>query len=191
MDTKTCTKCFIEKPANAEFFYRAKHTKDGWRPECKDCHNKPKQIVYEFPASKVCTGCGVEHMATAEFFQLSNKGKYGLTAICKKCSAEYYEQNKKMIARRFKRWYRDGGREKVLVSNSQRRARLAGAKGSHTIEQWEDRCGYYGNKCVDCGSSEITKDHRIPLSKGGTNWASNLIPRCKPCNSGKRDRWIG
>jgi 5-methylcytosine-specific restriction endonuclease McrA len=185
---KVCTKCFIEKPATTEFFHKLG---DGLRPDCKGCRGKGKAVVYEFPASKVCTRCGCEHMATSEFFHVASKGKYGISAICKSCAAGYNKQNKIRIAANFTRWYKNGGRETVLANNAARRVRELGAKGSHTPQQWEARCEYYGNKCVDCGSPDITKDHRVPLSKGGTDWASNLIPRCKSCNSRKRDWWVG
>jgi hypothetical protein len=40
--------------------------------------------------------------------------------------------------------------------------------------------------CAYCGkSSDISIDHLIPKSKGGTNCADNLIRVCKHCNSSK------
>jgi 5-methylcytosine-specific restriction endonuclease McrA len=61
--------------------------------------------------------------------------------------------------------------------------------GSHTYEQWLARCAYFGWKCAYCRmdltAETVTQDHMIPLSKGGTNWASNLAPACLPCNMKK------
>lgn len=37
-------------------------------------------------------------------------------------------------------------------------------------------------------ADELTVDHVIPLSKGGTNHRSNLAILCRPCNSAKGDR---
>jgi hypothetical protein len=49
-----------------------------------------------------------------------------------------------------------------------------------------------GFTCCDCGASpqknpdvELHVDHRIPVSKGGTNALSNLQTLCKSCNLGK------
>lgn len=39
MNTKTCTKCNIEKPATKEFFRPDKRYKDGFNSWCRKCHN--------------------------------------------------------------------------------------------------------------------------------------------------------
>lgn len=46
-----------------------------------------------------------------------------------------------------------------------------------------------GYKCQYCGSNkQLTVDHIIPLSKGGTNEIDNLITSCRYCNSKKHDK---
>jgi 5-methylcytosine-specific restriction endonuclease McrA len=42
--------------------------------------------------------------------------------------------------------------------------------------------------CHYCGQEATTVDHVIPISKGGTDEAQNMVAACNPCNSGKRDR---
>jgi hypothetical protein len=51
------------------------------------------------------------------------------------------------------------------------------------------------HRCVDCGASahddpliRLEVDHRIPVSKGGTNDPENLQTLCWACNNGKSDR---
>jgi 5-methylcytosine-specific restriction endonuclease McrA len=72
------------------------------------------------------------------------------------------------------------------------RARRLGAKGCHTLVQWMARVRLYSWKCFYCGvklnRKTLTKDHRKPLSKGGSDFARNLVPACKACNSGKSGR---
>jgi len=50
-----------------------------------------------------------------------------------------------------------------------------------------------GFHCSYCGSvltlKNRTVDHLIPLSKGGDNSFSNLIPACRACNKGKANRF--
>jgi len=43
--------------------------------------------------------------------------------------------------------------------------------------------------CSQCGTpSDLTVDHIIPLSKGGTNDLANLRVLCRPCNSSRRSQ---
>jgi 5-methylcytosine-specific restriction endonuclease McrA len=72
------------------------------------------------------------------------------------------------------------------------RARTMMAQGSHSFEQWMARVKIFRWRCNYCSSklnsATLTKDHRVPLSKGGTDFARNLVPACRSCNSGKKDR---
>ena len=90
--------------------------------------------------------------------------------------------------------YRNNPRRRrlVLFYEAQRRALQAGLSGTHTLEQWLARVDFYGWRCAYCSTSldfaTLTQDHVIPVSRGGTNWASNLRPACKSCNSKKKNR---
>jgi 5-methylcytosine-specific restriction endonuclease McrA len=40
--------------------------------------------------------------------------------------------------------------------------------------------------CQYCGSTaRLHVDHRVPLSRGGTNLFENLVTACAPCNQSK------
>ncbi|WP_438291776.1 HNH endonuclease [Streptomyces sp. HUAS TT7] len=44
-------------------------------------------------------------------------------------------------------------------------------------------------QCSRCGSTrDLTGDHIIPLSKGGTSALSNIAVLCRRCNSSKGNR---
>lgn len=92
---------------------------------------------------------------------------------------------------RAKRW-RQENPERTRAARRRRRAAVAGASGSHTEAQWRARAAFYGWRCRYCGAeldaSTATRDHVIPLSRGGSDWASNLVPACGPCNSRKGAR---
>ena len=46
-----------------------------------------------------------------------------------------------------------------------------------------------GYECVYCGSSkDLTLDHVVPKSRGGTNNWTNLVTSCQKCNLRKADR---
>ncbi len=70
-----------------------------------------------------------------------------------------------------------------------RRAIALGYQGEHfTEEDWLallERCGH---RCLACGATEdLSVDHVVPLSLGGSNAASNLQILCSRCNSQKGD----
>ena len=55
---------------------------------------------------------------------------------------------------------------------------------------WKDVCAHA--KCHYCQivmePSEVTMDHVVPIVRGGRSVRGNIVPACKNCNSGKRDR---
>lgn len=60
-----------------------------------------------------------------------------------------------------------------------------------TEKQWEIAKNYFGNVCCYCGKkTKLTKDHIVPLHKGGRLCMENVIPCCTSCNSSKRDNNI-
>ena len=72
---------------------------------------------------------------------------------------------------------------------ARRYAREKGAKGSHTLNEWLCLKDMFENKCANCKKEEkLTKDHIIPLSKGGTDFIENIQPLCKSCNSKKHNK---
>jgi 5-methylcytosine-specific restriction endonuclease McrA len=105
----------------------------------------------------------------------------------------YYERHKDLFrerARTDRQSHRERSRATSRRNCRRRRARMFAAQGSHTENQWLSRVERFGWKCVYCGialtKQTLTQDHVIPLSEGGSDFASNLVPACRPCNSRKR-----
>ena len=70
-----------------------------------------------------------------------------------------------------------------------RKQRLKTNGGQHTKEEWECLKEEHNWICVNCfKSGEITKDHIIPVSKGGTDDIKNIQPLCRSCNSRKHNQ---
>ena len=76
--------------------------------------------------------------------------------------------------------------ERMVFLKTQRYAREQGAIGSHTFEQWIELKCKFQNRCAKCFKKKpLTKDHIVPLSKGGSNFIKNIQPLCRNCNSRK------
>lgn len=68
----------------------------------------------------------------------------------------------------------------------ERRARQTGAGGTHTLQEWLDKCALLGNVCIYCGEARpLERDHQIPISRGGSNDITNIVPACRSCNRRK------
>lgn len=71
-----------------------------------------------------------------------------------------------------------------------RKIRELHAQGIHTQEDWLLLIKACGGLCLRCGATDVSKDHIVPLARGGTNSLSNLQPLCRSCNSWKGTKTI-
>lgn len=83
------------------------------------------------------------------------------------------------------------------ASKATRRARECGSHGTYTWAEVARKWMAIGKRCAYCDqpkrNDEIEPDHVVPLSRGGSNSITNVVPSCKPCNNDKRtlllDEW--
>ncbi len=109
----------------------------------------------------------------------------------KQLCQDWYERNKEHYQEQ-KRKHRQENKEQIRQYGRQRRARKAGAKGSHTYKEWEAKLEEFHHLCAYCSgqlnalsSKDITEDHIIPLTRGGSDYIENIVPACRSCNSKK------
>lgn len=79
-------------------------------------------------------------------------------------------------------------REQEKTRYHKRRSRMANNGGNHTTKEWLELVKRHKNRCVICGEEKkLTRDHILPISKGGSNDIKNIQPLCGSCNSRKKD----
>lgn len=82
-------------------------------------------------------------------------------------------------------------RANIRKRDALRRARQAGFKieGYHTDQEWQELLRVCEYRCSCCGRHQdetpLTRDHVIPLVKGGSDEIWNIQPLCRSCNSMK------
>lgn len=158
MINNICIRCKQEKPI--EQFGKRSSRPGGIRHECKACQAIERRDYYE-----------------------RNKDKE------LKRSIQYAKDNPDIIAAIGKR-NRPKYKELRSTLEHKRRAIKKGNGGSHTVAQWKAILVASNYTCKHCGRTDVklTKDHIIPLTKGGTDNADNLQPLCSSCNSRKGNR---
>jgi 5-methylcytosine-specific restriction endonuclease McrA len=124
---------------------------------------------------------------------------------------KYYQEHKKQKLD-YDRKYLRTNREKIMARHSQwtktemgkasrqrikivRRVREREIINTLTSQEWLDILKEYDYKCAYCGiefdeNTLPTRDHIIPISKGGNNIKNNIIPACQSCNSRKKDKLV-
>lgn len=79
--------------------------------------------------------------------------------------------------------------EMAVTAAARYRARKRGASGHHTTAEWTALCWSSGWRCLYCAErlteKTVVRDHRLPLSRGGSNAITNIAVSCGSCNSRK------
>jgi 5-methylcytosine-specific restriction endonuclease McrA len=207
MDTKLCRGCSQVLPWSAFYLRNGRP-----RTECKRCEHarttawrqtdKGKAsnlaVTRKYNASEVGRERRAAYRGTEadreskRRYAKTVKGRAALkranaTAAARERKRRYYENGKGKIATaRYQQTPK--GRESLLRGVHKRRAlrmALPPAASTLTLAEWEEIKATHGHACVYCGRTDrpLTRDHVIPLSKGGHHTKENILPACRSCNS--------
>lgn len=203
---KTCTQCKLVKDLTC--FGNAKKYKDGLRPECKACrkvyYDKNRSVILEKHKEYYQVNCErrkeYQRNYTASHKEENKTRCRDRRLKNPKYHSIYWSTNKAILSNkcRLKRLQnlelmrvkdkesRERHKERRNIQRINYRARSRNAPGSISVLTWKSLLSKYGSCCLRCGSSaNLSIDHIIPLSKGGTNFPNNLQPLCRSCNSSK------
>lgn len=106
-----------------------------------------------------------------------------------KQNAAYYAANKEYFAEANRRWRQENPDAARAITRRAKAARK-GATGSFTVADIDRLKLAQKGKCCYCRKPLLKYhiDHIIPVSKGGSNYPSNLQLLCPPCNQSKKDK---
>lgn len=100
----------------------------------------------------------------------------------------YYFANREMMMERHRVWVRNNP-DKAHAIDARYRARKSGNGGRHSAEEWNQKKDLFGHCCAYCGEEKtLTRDHKVPLFRGGRDDIHNIVPACQSCNSKKKTK---
>ena len=202
LETKTCSKCGVEKPATAEYFWKSIRGYLGLASECKDCAHVRKnayylatrekrqayQVRYRADNPAKCHALKIAWAKANPEKVKAAKQKHRASHYSMVCAqeAEYRAKHiEKISARRSA--YRAKHLTEHAVYEHKRRAAKANAEGSYTAEDVISQHTRQKGKCFYCHTrlDKYHVDHVIPLALGGGNGPENIVIACPKCNLSK------
>lgn len=186
-----CGKEFYIKP------YRREKT------EHPTCSRECAHVLLKKRIMKTCIVCGKEFetrdniyrrdakYCSQECFHKHNVGEeHGMYKHgCGKRGTpeQQRERGLKFYNNHWKERYEKGRRKRLEINKTE---------GTHTIEEWENLLKEHDYICYYCGcklkternyrgKDKATRDHKIPITRGGTDNIDNIFPSCRSCNSSK------
>lgn len=184
---KQCSKCGQAQPL--ENFYFRKSSKDGYHQQCKKC--LLKQVSNNYFAnselaknrSKKWRKDNSEHKKNVDKNWREKNKDYVLLK-----NAEWRKDNKEQHRQNAINWSKNNP-DKCKESNAKRRQNKT-TNGTYAISVKELK-KLYSSPCIYCQSTkQISLDHVVPVSRGGSHGIGNIVPACKSCNSSKGSKTI-
>jgi 5-methylcytosine-specific restriction endonuclease McrA len=149
-----------EQVLSLDNFYKAIGRRDGYGCYCKVCESKRHSAKYALNPEK--------------YREINRKKGQG--------RKEYFSN------------YQRVNKEAHVLRQTRRHVKKVGNGGSHTLGEWVWIKFVQNNTCLMCGRSEpeikLTKDHIVPISKGGTDNIGNIQGLCHSCNCSKNAKFI-
>jgi len=97
----------------------------------------------------------------------------------------YYARHAERINLRIAEYHR-ANPAIVRAKAHRHRALRTAAEGAFTSQQWNELMKAYDGRCAYCRcDAALEPDHRVALSRGGSNRIDNILPACHRCNARK------
>lgn len=128
------------------------------------------------PATSTCQQCGLSFT----LFQAEKRNGGGVY-----CSPKCLHDSQRIYPSPTIKARENGRRREV-------RQKAGAAIRTHTYKEWEACKQRHRHRCANCRTRRrLTRDHIVPLSRGGHDGIENIQPLCHSCNARKGSKlWL-
>lgn len=176
-----CKECASKKGKQYRIANKEKvlESKRQWYKQTKQRANERTEKALKYD-TKICSKCNKE-LGVTYFRKRANGGLY---SVCKRCENKYSAEYRVTHKEVYKNCH--------VATEQKRRKNASNVIHNLTTKDWKDIKTYFDFKCAYCGKAckGLTRDHLIPLSKGGHYTKSNIIPACRSCNAKKHNKLL-
>lgn len=210
---KTCSKCKQWKPIHR--FHHDRHQASGFKPRCKMCCERPSREYEREQGRRFRETSPDKYKAAQQRYRENHRDELRersrLQWVNNKpkrqaSNRKHHQTHKELMADIQRRWranhrevHRASVRQRrlekpreIYALNQRYRARKQKAQGKFDGKQLRWQFDRQHGKCFWCSEpiefDTCHADHIIPLSRGGTNWISNVVCSCPFCNASKHDK---
>lgn len=183
IEMKVCSKCAVEKPDTGEFYNKAFNRAQKFRADCKVC-----QSLYDKGRRER------NNALRREAYLLAPEKRLSYNATWREANPEAYkkgrqaswQRHKEKRAQAKKEWVRENPELRRAIANAYTKRRRE-AEGAYTPEEFGKVMDEQKGLCFYCSQpmTPPVTDHVTPLSRGGTNWITNIVAACRLCNAFK------
>ena len=217
---KTCSCCGQTKPATAEFYHWRSDTQ-RFRNQCRVCRSEQQKMYSaEHHDERAAYNAAYREQHKEEAQARTRAWREANPERKRQTDKAYHLSHSEQIAQRQKTWYANNAEGQLLkkrlyrISNIERfkakdlayrinnpekyrmgihrrRAKKAGADGSHTAAELIEQRQRQENRCFYCGEELRNSDHAdhlTPLSRGGSDGIENIAWACAQCNRRKGNK---
>ena len=118
----------------------------------------------------------------------------------KEIDRQYNIENKEKVQiRKAKYGQTPEGKASSVRCNNKRRSHMKSGIHNLSSEDWKTILDFQDNKCLVCGckmndihldTQQATREHVIPVRRGGNTVYGNIVALCRSCNSKQGDPYI-
>ena len=194
---KRCTKCGNEFLATTEFFHK-RGDRDAFRSHCRACVHEANRTRLQQRRTENPDWAREKGRSDQKLFRQRNSARVSVNDRARR-RRRFEKDPDRERARERRKWHRwivnNRDKQRVRVRRSQdkrRQYKFQNTVGpAFTVRDVELQRKAQNNHCWWCSKAlkdTYHIDHRIPLSRGGSNSAENICLTCPTCNLSKNNK---